>query len=534
MVEALLLGLVAFIAQSEYALGTSLISRPIVTGLLTGLVLGDMETGIVMGATLELAFIGSFSVGASLPPDVVTGGILGVAFAINSGAGAETALLLGLPIATLALIVKNIYNGMFIPLLCHKADAYAEVGDTRGIERMHLISGIGLSLMLGIIVTVSYLAGVNMVKGFLDAIPEFIKHGLSVATGIIPALGFAMLARLLINKKVAPYFFLGFVLMAYLKIPVTGIAILGAIVAVVMVNMPKFAASNRHLRKERLMTMKMISDKDRQQAETTGLVTARDLRRVFWRSFQMEFSWNYERQMNLAFVYTLIPVLKKLYSRKEDLAEALKRHLAFFNTTPHIVTLILGITVAMEEKNSQQKEMDASSIDNVKASLMGPLAGIGDSFFWGTLRLIATGIGTSLALKGNILGPILFLLVFNVPHILARWFFTRWGYVLGTGVLQRIQQSGMMESLTYGASIIGLMVVGAMTASMIDITIPITFGTGEAKTHVQDIINDIMPCLLPLISFAIVYWLLGKKVKPLTIIGGIALVGIFGSWIGLF
>ncbi|HHW8917468.1 PTS system mannose/fructose/sorbose family transporter subunit IID [Salmonella enterica subsp. enterica serovar Enteritidis] len=282
------------------------------------------------------------------------------------------------------------------------------------------------------------------------------------------------------------------------------------------------------------MTMKMISDKDRQQAETTGLVTARDLRRVFWRSFQMEFSWNYERQMNLAFVYTLIPVLKKLYSRKEDLAEALKRHLAFFNTTPHIVTLILSITVAMEEKNSQQKEMDASSIDNVKASLMGPLAGIGDSFFWGTLRLIATGIGTSLALKGNILGPILFLLVFNVPHILARWFFTRWGYVLGTGVLQRIQQSGMMESLTYGASIIGLMVVGAMTASMIDITIPITFGTGEAKTHVQDIINDIMPCLLPLISFAIVYWLLGKKVKPLTIIGGIALVGIFGSWIGLF
>ncbi|MEX9232398.1 PTS system mannose/fructose/sorbose family transporter subunit IID [Citrobacter cronae] len=282
------------------------------------------------------------------------------------------------------------------------------------------------------------------------------------------------------------------------------------------------------------MTMKMISEDDRQQADTAGEVTARDLRRVFWRSFMMEFSWNYERQMNLAFAYTLIPVLKKLYTRKEDLAQALKRHLAFFNTTPHIVTLILGITVAMEEKNSQQKGMDATSIDNVKASLMGPLAGIGDSFFWGTLRLIATGIGTSLALKGNILGPILFLLVFNVPHILVRWLFTRWGYVLGTGVLQRIQQSGMMESLTYGASIIGLMVVGAMTASMIDITIPITFGTGEAKTHVQDIINDIMPCLLPLVSFAIVYWLLGKKVKPLTIIGGIALVGILGSWIGLF
>ena len=197
-------------------------------------------------------------------------------------------------------------------------------------------------------------------------------------------------------------------------------------------------------------------------------------------------------------------------------------------------TALLGITTAMEEKNSQQKNMDATAIDNVKASLMGPLAGLGDSFFWGTLRLIATGIGTSLALKGNILGPILFLLVFNVPHILVRWCFTRWGYVLGTGVLQRIQKSGMMESLTYGASIIGLMVVGAMTASMIDITIPLSFGAGEAKTQVQDIINDILPCMLPLVSFGIVYWLLGRKVKPLSIIGGMALVGILGSWIGLF
>ncbi len=282
------------------------------------------------------------------------------------------------------------------------------------------------------------------------------------------------------------------------------------------------------------MTTKMISEETLSETQDENAINARDLRRVFWRSFQMEFSWNYERQMNLAFVYALIPVLKKLYPQKAALAAALKRHLVFFNTTPHIVTLLLGITTAMEEKNSQQQEMDGMAIDNVKASLMGPLAGLGDSFFWGTLRLIATGIGTSLALQGNILGPILFLLVFNVPHILVRWLFTRWGYVLGTGVLHRVQKSGMMESLTYGASIIGLMVVGAMAASMINITIPISFGAGEAKTEVQGIIDNIMPCLLPLVSFGIVYWLLGRKVKPLTIIGGMALVGILGSWIGLF
>lgn len=273
---------------------------------------------------------------------------------------------------------------------------------------------------------------------------------------------------------------------------------------------------------------KMMTSKNKNQ-----LITKQDLRRVFWRSFQMEFSWNYERQMNLAYVYAMIPVLKKLYTKKEDLAEALKRHLVFFNTTPHIVTLLLGITTAMEEKNATEKDFDDTSIDTIKTSLMGPIAGIGDSFFWGTLRLIATGIGTSLAINGNALGPILFILIFNIPHILFRYILTGIGYKLGTGFLDKIQQSGMMQTLTYGASIIGLMVVGAMTASMIEIEIPILITTGDSQTSVQNIINDIMPCLLPLTTFGIVFWLLKKQAKPLTIIAGMAIFGILCSYFGI-
>ncbi|MDT2696009.1 PTS mannose/fructose/sorbose/N-acetylgalactosamine transporter subunit IIC [Enterococcus gallinarum] len=237
MLQAILLGIVAFIAQSEYALGTSLLSRPIVTGLFTGIVLGDVSTGIIMGATLELAFIGSFSVGASIPPDVVTGGILGTAFAITAGAGTETALLLGLPIATLTLILKNVYLGLLIPMMNQKADLYAADGNYKGVERMHLLAGFGLSLMLALVVAISFMVGSNTISKLLDMIPAFVQNGLSVATGLIPALGFAMLARLLINKQVAPYFFLGFALAAYLELPVTGIAIFGAITAVVVVNL---------------------------------------------------------------------------------------------------------------------------------------------------------------------------------------------------------------------------------------------------------------------------------------------------------
>jgi fructoselysine and glucoselysine-specific PTS system IIC component len=121
-------------------------------------------------------------------------------------------------------------------MMNHKADTYAEKADYKGVERMHLFAGFGLSLMLALVVTLSFLVGSKTVSNLLEMIPEFIQHGLSVATGLIPALGFAMLARLLINKQVAPYFFLGFALAAYLSIPVTGVAIFGAILAVIVVN----------------------------------------------------------------------------------------------------------------------------------------------------------------------------------------------------------------------------------------------------------------------------------------------------------
>ena len=263
-------------------------------------------------------------------------------------------------------------------------------------------------------------------------------------------------------------------------------------------------------------------------------ITKKELNHVFWRSFQMEFSWNYERQMNMAYVYAMIPILKKLYQSKEEMAAALKRHLEFFNTTPHIVTLILGITAAMEEENKDDPEFDVTAIDSIKTSLMGPLAGLGDSFFWGTLRLIATGVGTSLAMQGNILGPILFILIFNIPHILFRYLATGWGYRLGTGFLKKIQANGMMESLTLGASIIGLMVVGAMTATMITINIPLKIGSGQNAVTVQSIFDDIVPNILCLGAFGIVFYLLKKEVKPLTILIGLAFFGIFGSWIGIF
>lgn len=282
------------------------------------------------------------------------------------------------------------------------------------------------------------------------------------------------------------------------------------------------------------MMMKTSNENTANERNESTEINKKDLNRLFWRSFQMEYSWNYERQASLAFTYAMIPILKKLYKKKEDLSQALKRHLEFFNTTPHIVTMILGVSAAMEKQNADDPEFDSSSINTVKASLMGPLAGIGDSFFWGTLRLIATGIGTSLAIKGNILGPILFLLVFNIPHIAIRYFLTSLGYKMGTGFLKKLQENGTMGYLTLGAAILGLMVIGGMSSEMIVLDVPLKIGTGKSATAVQDILDGIMPGLLPLTAFGIIYWMLGKQWKATTILIGIAVVSILGVWAGIF
>lgn len=235
LLTSILLGLLTSFAYGDYALGTCNLSRPIITGPLVGLILGDLETGIMIGATLELAFLGSFSVGASIPPEMISGGVLGAAFAITTGKGPEVALALGLPIASLVLVFYNFFLIVVLPLFAHKADKYAKEGNAKGIDRMHLLGGLSAPCIpLGILVAVSFYLGSPFMEGILESIPKFIINGLTITTGLLPALGFALLAKMIMSKKVAVFFFLGFALSVYMAVPVTGVAIFGVILAAIL------------------------------------------------------------------------------------------------------------------------------------------------------------------------------------------------------------------------------------------------------------------------------------------------------------
>ena len=268
--------------------------------------------------------------------------------------------------------------------------------------------------------------------------------------------------------------------------------------------------------------------------KNSNLITKKDLMRTFWRSFTAEWSWNYERQMNLGYSFAIRPALEKIYSQKpEQLTTAYQRHLEFYNVTPWLITFPLGISIAMEEQNAVNENFDENSINDVKIALMGPLSGLGDSFFWGTLRVIATGIGTSLAMQGNILGPLLFLLIFNIPAIIARYFGLFIGYNIGASFIEKVQKTGLMDKLSYGASILGLSVVGAMVATMVTLNMPLTIGSGSDATSLQDIFDGIVPQILPLLFTLFIFLLDRKGLKAHWILLLIAGIGIFGAWSGL-
>lgn len=511
----LLVTLVAMFGHAEDFLATSLLSRPLVLGPLVGAVLGDFTQGVIMGASLELIFMGNIKVGAAIPPDVITGGVLGTAFAILSGQGVAVALALAVPISILAemlvsglFIVRSAFNKKF-------AEA-AEAGDFVRFQRLHIASGLLKPLLMGVVVFLALQLGAGVMKTFLETIPAWVNTSLHVAGNMLPALGIALLMNVMFNKKVAPWFFLGFLLSSFLHLPMIAVACLGVVVALLVTR----TAAPQH----------PADDDTSDEVVSTAVApafTSSDIRSIFFRSFTLEANFNFETCQNTGFAYSLMRVLKKVHPTRERMAQALKRHLQFFNTSPYGSTLILGIAAAMEEENGRrQDEFDEESINNVKLALMGPVAGIFDSLFWGTLKVIAAGVGTSLAMNGSLMGPLLFIVLFNVPHFVVRYQLTFIGYRQGHKFLQRISGSDVMDKLTSGAAIVGLMVVGAMPALLMSVSTPLQVGEGVS---LQSALDKILPHVIPLAITMFTYYLLKRQVKTTYLLLGLLLVGFLGS-----
>ena len=292
-----------------------------------------------------------------------------------------------------------------------------------------------------------------------------------------------------------------------------------------------------------------------------------DRKKVWWRSTFLQGSWNYERMQNLGWAYAMIPAIKKLYTKKEDQAAALERHLEFFNTHPYVASPILGVTLALEEERANGAEIDDTAIQGVKIGMMGPLAGIGDPVFWFTVRPILGAHGASLAMTGNIVGPLLFFIGWNAIRMAFLWYTQEFGYKAGSEITKDMS-GGILQDITKGASILGMFILAVLVQRWVSITFSVNLpakqlsegayivfpegtvtGTelkgilGQAlsgfslePTQAQTLqgqLDSLIPGLMGLLLTFLCMYLLKKKVTPITMIIGLFIVGILARFFGI-
>ncbi len=235
------------------------------------------------------------------------------------------------------------------------------------------------------------------------------------------------------------------------------------------------------------------------------------------------------------FTLTMQPAIESIYKDDEEgKTEAYRRQQNFFNTHAVPFSFIAGLTYAMEKEHKEKGSIDGSTIENIKASLMGPTAGMFDSIFFNCLRIIAAGVGIGLCSAGNPLGVLIFILLYGASQSLVKYYFINWGYTLGTSFIETIFESGLMGALTKAASVLGLMMVGSMSANFVRVPLNWVLNVGEASVDIGGVFESIFPGFLGLCLLFLMMRLIKKGFRPTQLIIGILVFALAGAFIGIF
>lgn len=247
LIPALCVALVMFIGNlSDSGLSDPMIRRPLVMSMFVGLLLGDLKTGVIMGASLEVVFLGMSGIGGAMPSDSMTGSIFGTAFAILNNQGTEVALSLAIPISLLAVFINQLV--IFIRgLLLEKFNQFAEEDNIRSIELLHYASIFAGPLVYGIVGFLGIYLGTNSISALVDSIPEFVMNGLTVLGKVLPALGISLLLNMIYEKGNMIFLLLGFLAAAYLKLPLIAIALFGVVIVFVLGAIDKSLLDNKRI-----------------------------------------------------------------------------------------------------------------------------------------------------------------------------------------------------------------------------------------------------------------------------------------------
>ena len=485
-----------------------ILKSPLVIGAVFGAIAGDLETGLITGGSIEMVYLGMVAAGGNIPSDRCFAGLIAVPIALQTGVTAEVAVSIAVPLGVLGVFVNNVRRTLHA-VFAHWADDYADKGDVKGVWRCATIFPLALGFVLRfpLMFAINYF-GADLVVNALDLMPDWLLSGFNVMGGMLPALGFATTIFMIGKMKYLPLFIIGYFLVQYLHIPTMAAAIFGICIALLITFMGN-KDGNAFEGLSFARTPKAEGEKEER------LLDKKDVNGVFLRwAYTAELSNSFERMQALAVEAAFAPALKKLYKDDDELRAAMKRHLGFFNTQANWGCLIHGTVLAMEEQRAMGADIPDEMITGIKTGLMGPIAGIGDTLDFGTIQTIMLALGSSFAIAGNAVG-VLFVIGFSIITFLEARFMFGLGYNLGKESIQKILSGGAVNTIIECASIVGMFMMGSLSASIVKVATPLAWSFGEKSIVLQETLDAIAPGLLPLAAVFFVFW--GIKSKKWTI-----------------
>ena len=475
---------------------------PLCTGLVCGIVLGDVPTAMKIAATIQPMFLAFTGAGGTVVWDETAATIGGCTITMISGLDISQSVTIAVPLSLLCAQLHTVRRIITV-YTAQQSDKYAQTCNTKGIIFMASWWNIIMKVFLfGVPMFFALYFGAEAVGSFMNSLPAWITNALGATGKLLPALGFAMTINVIGRPQFLPFFLGGFFLAQYAGIGGIPLALSGLFVAFLYFLI--LEASDKEEAVDEGSQAAVEADK-----EGKKLLTKKDVNNLAWRwDIFCEMSNSFARLQSLAFCAAYIPVLKKLYGHdQEEFAAALNRHLMFFNTQGVWGSVVHGIVLAMEEQRAMGAPVPVEAITGIKAGLMGPFAGIGDTIDWSTIKPLMAMLCLPLAESGSFIAPVIYFILVAGILTTEEFFFVNIGYRMGTEAAMTILGGGMVNKFISCASVLGMFMMGGLSASMVNVytTAQIPTGEGTVMAIQGDILDAVAPGLLTLATVLLVY-----------------------------
>ena len=475
---------------------------PLCTGLFCGIVLGDIPTAMKIAATIQPMFLAFTGAGGTVVWDETAATMGGCVITMISGLDTSQAVTIAVPLSLLCAQLHTLRRIIMVYPV-QRADEYAKTCNTKGILFMAFWwPTIVKFFIFGVPMFLALYFGAEAVGSFMNSLPVWITNALGATGKLLPALGFAMTVNVIGRPQFLPFFLGGFFLAQYSGLSGIPLALSGLFVAFMYYLI--LQASDKEEVVDEGSQAAVEADK-----EGKKLLTKKDVNNMAWRwNVYCEMSNSFARLQSLAFCAAFIPVLKKLYGHdQEEFSAALTRHLMFFNTEGIWGAVVHGIALAMEEQRAMGAPIPVEAITGIKAGLMGPFAGIGDTIDWSTIKPLMAMLILPLAESGSFIAPVIYFILVAGILTTEEFFFVNIGYRMGTEAAMTILGGGMVNKFISCASVLGMFMMGGLSASMVNVYTTAQIPTGEntVMTIQGDILDAVAPGLLTLAAVLLVY-----------------------------